>query len=175
VAHRLPSWLVGLLLATPLLALTVWVVGGFATADSPPIEDAVPSSHPPPQGVLPGLAAPEADLPEERLEEHVNGAADALRAAGCRRLVYWRFENSSADAELLVFRTAAEARTLMEKEAGPERTPGPGDEARVTEQFVYFRRGMVLVRLFLDPGAEPSGLVERATEIDRALANGGPL
>jgi hypothetical protein len=175
VAHRLPSWLVGLLLATPLLALTAWVVSGFAASDARPLAGAAPSPRPPSPGVLPGLAAPTADLPEARFEEHVNGAADALRADGCRRLLYWRFEDPPADAELLVFRTAADARAVMETEAGPERTAGPGDEARLTEQSVYFRRGSVFVRLFLDPGAGPYGLVERANEIDRALAIGGPL
>jgi hypothetical protein len=175
VAHRLPSWLVGPVLAAPLLALTVWVVSGFAPSDSPPPEPATPRPETAPQGILPGLPAPHVDLSEERLEEQVNGAADALRADGCRRLLYWRFEDPPSDAELLVFRTAENAQAVMEKEAGPERTPGPGDAAQVTEQSVYFRRGSVFVRLFLDPGAEPHGLVERATEIDRALAIGGAL
>jgi hypothetical protein len=175
VAQRLPSWLVGLLLAAPLLALTAWVMSGFASAVSPPLEPAALPTETTPRGVLPGLAAPQADLPEERLEEHVNGAADALRADGCRRLLYWRFEDPPTDAELLVFRTAENAQAALAKQAGPERTLGPGDEAQVTQQSVYFRRGPVLVRVFLDPGAETHGLVERANDIDRALANGDPL
>jgi hypothetical protein len=174
VAQRLPFWLVGLLLAAPLLALTAWVVRGLAPAVSPPLDPTAPPAETP-RAVLPGLAAPEADLTEERLEDRVNGAADALRADGCRRLLYWRFEDPTADAELLVFRSVGEARAALERQAGPERTPGPGDEAQVARQSVYFRRGPVLVRLFLDPGAEPYGLVGRAHEIDRALENGGPL
>jgi len=68
------------------------------------------------------------------------------------------------------------ARAVLEREAGPERAPGPGDEAQVSDQAVYFRRGTVLVRVFLDPGATPppGELVARAAEIDRALREGGP-
>jgi len=106
----------------------------------------------------------------------VDGAADALRADGCRRLVYWRFARPPADAEALVFRTVDGARAVLEREAGPGRTPGPGDEAQVSAQAVYFRRGSVLVRVFLDPGASPppGGLLALAGEIDRALQEGGP-
>ena len=123
-----------------------------------------------------GLPEQRADLPSERLEERVDGAADALRADGCRRLVAWRFERPPADAEALVFRSADGARAVLEREAGPGRTPGPGDEARVSEQAVYFRRGPVLVRVFLDPGASPppGELLARAGEIDRALREGVP-
>ncbi len=117
------------------------------------------------------------DLPAERLEEHVDGAADALRASGCRRLVAWRFEKPPADAEALFFATAEGAGAVLEREAGPERTPGPGDEAAVSAQAVYFRRGTALVRVFLDPGVSSSegDLVARAEEIDRALQARGPL
>ena len=101
-------------------------------------------------------------------------AADALRADGCRRLVLWRFEKPPADAEALFFAAAEGARAVLGREAGAERTPGPGDEAQVKDQAVYFRRGTVLVRLFLDPGATPppGELVARAVEIDRALQAG---
>jgi len=116
-------------------------------------------------------------VPAERLEEHVNGAADALRASGCRRLVAWRFEKPPADAEALFFGTAEGARAVLEREAGSERTPGPGDEAQVSEQAVYFRRGAALVRVFLDPGATAAegDLVARAQEIDRAIQERGPI
>ena len=82
-----------------------------------------------------------------------------------------------ADAEALFFATAEGARAVLEREAGPERTPGPGDEAAVSAQAVYFRRGTALVRVFLDPGASApeGGLVARAREIDRALQARGPL
>ena len=53
----------------------------------------------------------------------------------------------------------------------------PGDEAQVSEQAVYFRRGSTLVRVFLDPGASATGgeLVARAQEIDRAIRERGPM
>jgi len=170
VARRLPSWLLALALATPLVALTVWVIHG-ATHPSRSVATTVA-----PSGALPGLPPPHADLPADRLEERVDGAADALRADGCRRLVAWRFERPPADAEALFFGTVESARTVLERETGAERTPGPGDEAQVSPQAVYFRRGTVLVRVFLDPGASPSpdALVGRAREIDRALQAGGP-
>ena len=126
----------------------------------------------------PALAAlpPDADLPADRLEERVDGGAEALRADGCRRLLHWRFETPPADAEALVFETADGARTVLTREAGDERTPGPGDEAQLSPQSAYFRRGSVYVRIFLDPGApESPELRKRAEEIDRVLAAGGSL
>jgi hypothetical protein len=175
---RLPSALLAVLLATPLVGLTAWVVHGAlnpprrAAADAP-----VPEPHPGgPAGVWPGLPQHRVDLPADRLEEQVDGAAEALRASGCRRLVAWRFEKPPADAEALFFATAEGAHTVLEREAGPGRTPGPGDEAQVSEQAVYFRRGAALVRVFLDPGATaPAGdLVARAQDIDRAIRERGP-
>jgi hypothetical protein len=162
--------LVAAALAVPLVALIAWLSRGAVDPRA---------SHPRTAGqadVWPGLPQPQADLPSERLEERVNGAADALRAGGCRRLVAWRFERPPADAEALFFGTADGARAALAREAGPGRTPGPGDEAQVSAQAVYLRRGSVLVRVFLDPGASPrpGDLVARAGEIDRALQEGGP-
>jgi hypothetical protein len=162
--------LVAAALAVPLVALIAWLSRGAVDPRA---------SHPRTAGqadVWPGLPQPQADLPSERLEERVNGAADALRAGGCRRLVAWRFERPPADAEALFFGTVDGARAALAREAGPGRTPGPGDEAQVSAQAVYFRRGRVLVRVFLDPGASPrpGDLVARAGEIDRALQEGGP-
>ena len=167
--RRLRTWLVALAFAAPLAAITAWVLRG---ANDPQAREPRPAE---PAGVWPGLPQHRADLPAERLEERVDGAADALRASGCRRLVAWRFERPPADAEALFFGAADSAHAVLEREAGPERTPGPGDEAQVSDQAVYFRRGMVLVRVFLDPGATPppGGLVARAEEIDRALQRGG--
>jgi hypothetical protein len=176
MTRRLPSWLLASLLATPLVGLTAWLVRGAVTS-SPRASTEVPQPQPGgPAGVWPGLPQHRADLPADRLEERVDGAADALRADGCRRLIYWRFEAPPADGEALVFRTADGARAVLAREAGPDRTPGPGDEAQVSPQAVYFRRGSVLVRVFLDPGATPppDALVARAGEIDRALQQGGP-
>jgi len=174
MAGRFPSWLVATLLAAPLLGLTAWVVSGArrSAPAAPP-----PSRAVEPPGPLPGFPLPSADLPADRLEEQVDGAADALRADGCRRLLYWRFEDPSAEAEVLVFHSEDGARATMEKEAGPERTEGPGEEAQVAAQFAYFRRGNVFVRLFGDPGAAgpDDALARRTAEIDDALARGGPL
>lgn len=170
MARRLRTWLLALALAAPLVAITAWVIHG---ATYPPSRPTVPGEL---AGAWPGLPRHLADLPSERLEERVDGAADALRADGCRRLVLWRFEKPPADAEALFFAAAEGARAVLGREAGAERTPGPGDEAQVSGQAVYFRRGTVLVRLFLDPGATPppGELVARAVEIDRALQAGGP-
>ena len=164
------TWLVALALAAPLVAITAWVIHG---ATDPRARQPSPGG---PTGVWPGLPQHRADLPSERLEERVDGAADALRADGCRRLLYWRFERPPADAEALVFRTVDGARAVLQREAGPGRTAGPGDEAQVTPQAVYFRRGAAFVRVFLDPGASPppGELVARAREVDRALQAGGP-
>jgi hypothetical protein len=168
MARRLRTWLLALVLAAPLAAITAWVIRG---ATGPPARPPASGER---AGAWPGLPRSLADLPSDRLEERVDGAADALRADGCRRLVHWRFERPPADAEALVFRTADGARAVLAREAGPGRTPGPGDEAQVSDQAVYFRRGTVLVRVFLDPGtaAPPGELVARAVEIDRAVQAG---
>jgi hypothetical protein len=170
MARQPTTWLVAFALAAPLVAITAWVIHG---ATDPRARQAAPGGL---ARVWSGLPEHRADLPSERLEERVDGAADALRAEGCRRLVYWRFERPPADAEALVFRSADGARAVLEREAGPGRTPGPGDEAQVSAQAVYFRRGSVLVRVFLDPGGSPppGELLARAGEIDRALREGGP-
>ena len=177
MTRRLPSALVAVLLATPLIALTAWLVHGALKPPSRASSGAIPQPHPDgPAGVWPGLPQHRVDLPAERLEEQVDGAAEALRASGCRRLVGWRFEKPPADAEALFFATAEGARAVLDSEAGPGRTPGPGDEAQVSKQAVYFRRGSTLVRVFLDPGTSaPAGdLVSRAQEIDRAILERGP-
>jgi hypothetical protein len=179
MTRRLPSALLAALLALPLIALTAWVARGALKAPRRTASDApAPQARSGgPAGVWPGLPPHRADLPADRLEEHVDGAADALRASGCRRLVAWRFEEPPADAEALFFATAEGARAVLEREAGSERTPGPGDEAQVSAQAVYFRRGALLVRVFLDPGATAAAgdLVARAQEIDRAIQQRGPM
>ena len=175
---RLHSALLATLLSVPLIGVTAWVVRGALQAPRASSEAAVPQPHPEgPAGVWPGLPQHRVDLPAERLEEQVDGAAEALRASGCRRLVAWRFEKPPADAEALFFATAEGALAFLDKEAGPARTPGPGDEAQVSPQAVYFRRASTLVRVFLDPGASaPAGeLVARAQEIDRAIRERGPM
>jgi hypothetical protein len=178
--RRLPSWAPSLLLAAPLVALSAWVIHGAVTrSHGPSPEPAVqPSTAPGPPAsaqLLPGLPAPEADLPAHLLEERVNGAADVLRSHGCRRLLYWRLLEPPAELELLVFEAAEGARGVMEREAGPERSTELGDESELGEQAVYFRRGRFYVRLLLDPGAsvEPGALTRKARELDRALMQEG--
>jgi len=168
--RRPAAWLVAAALAAPLVAFAAWLIRG---AVDPHAGQPRPAGL---AGVWIGLPPHRADLPADRLEERVDGAADALRAEGCRRLVAWRFEAPPADAEALFFATTQGARAVLEREAGRERTPGPGDEAQVSAQAVYFRRGTALVRVFLDPGASPAPdeLVSRARDIDRALQAGGP-
>ncbi len=146
-------WLVGLALAAPLVLLTAWLVGGVVRLGG--VSDSRPSAP----GPLPTL-----DLPASRLEERVDGGAEALRAAGCQRLLYWRSEDPPADAEALVFDTVAHARAALEREAGPERTAGPGEEAQVSDQAAYFRRGTVLVRVIADPGVTGPGRLLKAAE-----------
>ncbi len=168
---RWPAWIVAPALATPLVALTAWLVHGLV-APPPAREGTAPAGAASRFAALP----PETDLPADRLEERVDGGAEALRADGCRRLLYWRFETPPADAEALVFATEDGAKTVLAREAGDERTAGPGDEAQVSAQTTYFRRGRFYVRIFLDPGApESPELRKRAEEIDRVLSAGGPL
>jgi hypothetical protein len=160
MARSRRPWLVGLALAAPLVLLTAWLIGGALRPD--PVDHGAAQAS----DTLP----PAAEFPADRLEERVDGAADALRAAGCERIRYWRLDAPPADAEALVFRSPDLARAALEREAGPARTGGPGDEAQVTEQAVYFRRGAVLVRVFPDPGAAaPSGLLRVAERLDTAL------
>ena len=170
MSRQLRTWLTAVALAAPLVAITAWVIHGALDAGASTATAAGPA------GAWPGLPPPDADLPADRLEDRVDGGADALRRDGCSRLVYWRFERPPADAEALFFASPDRARAVLEREAGAERTPGPGDEAQVSPQAVYFRRGSVLVRAFLDPGAEPpaGALVARAQEVDRALLKGAP-
>jgi hypothetical protein len=167
---RPAAWFVAAALALPLLALTAWLIRGAVDPRAPQPRPAGAA------GFWPGLPQHRVDLPANRLEEQVDGAADALRADGCRRLVAWRFERPPADAEALFFGTVEGARAALGREAGKERTPGPGDEAQVSPQAVYFRRGTVLVRVFLDPGASLSSgdLLDRARDVDRALQERSP-
>jgi hypothetical protein len=167
---RWPTWVVAPALGAPLVALTAWLAHGLV---------APPPSHTEPKAAAAApawSAPPDADLPGDRLEERVDGGAEALRKDGCRRLLHWRFETPPADAEALVFATVDGARTVLAREAGGQRTAGPGDEAQLSPQSAYFRRGAIYVRIFLDPGApESPELRKRAEEIDRVLAAGGSL
>jgi hypothetical protein len=150
--RRWQAWLVGLALVTPLGGLAAWIAHGALAART---------------ATLPSPT----DYAADRLEERVDGGADALRAAGCLRLRHWRLESPPADAEALFFTTVDAARSALAREAGPGRTAGPGDEAQVSPQAVYFRRGPIVVRLFADPGAaaDAAALPGAAALLDRAL------
>lgn len=166
------SWVVSLLLSTILAviatALTVGWLNRMFGPDLAPAAGVVAAA-----GLLPGFPEPLADLPPERFFERVDGAADALIAAGCVRLVHWHLPDLPADLELLVFRDEAGAAQVLGREIGPERTPGPGDEASVAPGSVYFRRGRIYVRLLAEAGQEPAGgrLAELAQRADAALAS----
>jgi hypothetical protein len=135
---------------------------------------------------LGGFPPPDADFAAGRLYERVNGAADALRAAGCVRLLVWTFDNPPAEMELLVFTTDEGAARVLSRDAGSERTAGPGDECSAGERSVFFRRGRHYARLLVEPGvaAPAPRLLELAVRVDRALremiaaaadaAGGGP-
>jgi hypothetical protein len=176
--RRAWPWLQALLLAAPLVAFSAWLArGALARSHGPGAAAPTAASTVTPRALLAGFPAPEADLPQGRLEDRVDGAAEALRADGCRRLLYWRLASPAADLELLVFRTAEGAHRSLDREVGPERTAGPGDEAQASAQAVYFRRGTVLVRLLLDPAATAGAdaLAARAVAVERGLAQGAGL
>ena len=168
------SWLVPILLSIPLLAVTAWVgvswVRGGRTAADPAI--AAPAGSTGALAAVPGFPAPEVDLNKDHLEDRVDGAAEYLRGLGCTRLVYWRLTQPPADLELLVFGSPGAAAQALVHDAGAERTPGPGEEAQVSSQAVFFRRGPYFVRVFADPTApaDAAALVRRATDLDRVLA-----
>jgi hypothetical protein len=168
------SWLVPTLLTIPLLAVAAWtavswVRGGRTAVD--PIAPAAARRGSPGITSVPGFPPPEVDLPVDHLEDRVDGAAEFLRGLGCSRLVYWRLAEPAADLELLVFRDPAGAGQALAHDAGPERTPGPGEEAQVGPQALYFRRGPFFVRMFADPGApaDPAMLARRAGDLDKTL------
>jgi hypothetical protein len=180
--HRVPPAVV-LLLAAPLVALAAWIALGGAKRSFGP---AAPPAHSVPDGVagLPrpaGLGAPEADLPPDRFWERVDGAADGLIAAGCRRMVVWRTAAPPAEIELLVFAAADGAAAFLGRDAGPERTPGGlGDEASVAPESIFFRRGRQYVRIIAAPApapaadpANPASLLDLARNVDSAIVANG--
>jgi hypothetical protein len=175
MSGRKPHSLVtALLLAAPLVGLTAWVLHGALRPDlSADVggEASTKTTVSRPQPAVAGFRAPDADLPADKLEDRVDGAAEYLRGQGCVRLLFWRLAHPAADLEILVFDRSDGAKSVLTRDAGPERTKGPGDEAQVSAQAVYFRRGVHLVRLFADPDSpgDPQLLSRKAAEIDGAL------
>lgn len=165
----LRSWLVALALATPLLLILGWLLHGALTP--PSRSESVAGAEEPTPPTAPVGLPPTLDLPASRLEERVDGGAEALRAAGCTRLLYWRSEVPAADVEALVFDGVERARTALAREAGSERTPGPGDEAQVSATAAYARYGAVVVRVFADPGTgDAAALVSLVRRLEPRLA-----
>lgn len=116
---------------------------------------------------------PDKDLRPDHFHERVDGAAPALIALGCRRLLYFRLESPPADLEVLVFATADGAGEALSRDAGDARSPGlPGDEAWANEQCVFFRRGDVYVRLIGDDRGHARAIRAEAERVDRAMAQG---
>ena len=116
------------------------------------------------------LGPPELDLPADRLDEHVNGAAPWLQSIGCRRLLFWRVAQPPAELEVFVFSTDAGAQQALDKDSGGDRTRAvPGDEGWTNHQVVYFRRGTVYCRLIAESAVPNNGLTDFARRIDRAI------
>jgi hypothetical protein len=173
---RSRSLLAAALLLLPLAAILGWLAHGVwhpaaPPAGSAPATQATASSK---ASALPGLPAPQADLPPDRLHERVNGAEDYLRAQGCVRLLAWDLADPKASLEVLLFSSPEGARKVLDRDAGPSRTEGPGDEASADPQGILFRRGRAYVRLVADPEAPPdaSRLLAEAAKVDRAILDG---
>jgi len=162
---------------TPLAALAIGAA--FWLADRSPAPGsradlaptAAPASSATPSGS--GYPSPSLDLPASRLHERVNGAESVLRAAGCRRLLFWRTEQPPADLELLVFADAAGAAKWLERDAASDRTGGvPGDEGWMNTQVLYFRKGPLYVRLIADQPTDTKALLAQGRKIERAITQG---
>jgi hypothetical protein len=163
---------VALLLAAPLVALAAWIaVGGVTRSFGPTAATGLPRPA--------GLGAPEVDLPPARFWERVDGAADGLIAAGCRRMVVWKTAAPPAEIELLLFAAVDGAAGFLARDAGSERTAGgPGDEASVAPESIFFRRGRHYVRIVAGavPPADPAGtatLLDLARNVDSAIVANG--
>jgi uncharacterized protein DUF6599 len=138
----------------------------------PPKPPATPSSAPLNVPVLGGFPPPDEEYPADRLFERVDGAADALIAAGCERLLFWRIADPPAEMEVLVFDRPEGAARVLARDAGEGRDPGPGDEASVSDQSIFFRRGRFYVRIVGDPESNRSR--ERLLELGRRADRGLP-
>ncbi len=176
--NRRLGWLGGLLLSVPLVCILAWlIIGGMGRSFGPGGLSSGASGTPSaaPSWILSGFPPPDGDYPADRLFERVNGAADALIAAGCGRLLFWRTEDPAAEMELLVFDGAPGAAAILARDAGPGRDPGPGEEASVTDQSVFFRRGRFYVRILGDPSDNPGRerLLDLAGRADRGLPPSG--
>jgi hypothetical protein len=186
---RRSAWIRGLLLALPLLGLATWLtVGGISRSfgpdlevpelvgePSPPELDAAREASP---AAAASFAAPPAGLPSDPEDygpdtffERVNGADEYLISKGCRRILVWVFDDPDSELELLVFETADGASEVLARDAGPERHEGPGEEASISDDAVFFRRGELYGRLYAmgDALPKPGALAALALRIDESL------
>jgi len=171
--------IMALLLAAPLLALAAWIVtGGLRRSFGPAPAGAGGATATTTVPRIEGLGLPEADLPPDRFWERVNGAADTLIAGGCRRMLAWKTDDPRAEVEILVFETTAGAATFLERDAGVGRSSGgPGDEASIAPDSVFFRRGRHFVRVLAGPfapgssaaGHDAAAITDLARNVDSAL------
>ena len=171
---RSRAWLWAVLLATPLVIVAGWLTtGGLGRSFGP--AGAAPGTGPPNAAPgafrLTGFPDPEQDLPADRLYERVDGAAETLRRSGCRRLLFWNLDQPAAELEVLAFDDPQGASETLSRDAGDERTPGPGDESSVGSNAVFFRRGSHYVRVLANPleAVSPEELLALAGRVDRAL------
>jgi hypothetical protein len=150
---------------------TLWLVGFAVACGAPPNSARAPA----PVASAPAAAypAPQAVFPADRLDERVDGAAELLRKAGCRRLLYWRLEDPPADLELYVFTEAQAAKAALARDAGTDRSSAsPGDEGWAGPQCLFFRRGANYVRLIADQAVTAEALTAQAQRLDRAVVRG---
>lgn len=158
VRHRSSAAWVAVLLLIPLVGITAWLVHSALNPEplqvpvlAPPDPRSTPSAPTPTANA--SLPDPQDSFPPERLFERVDGAADFLISLGCEKLSFWRLEDPPADLEILFFSSGEGAGKALAQDAGSDRTPGPGDEAFVAAESVFFRRGRAYTRLIGDPGA----------------------
>jgi hypothetical protein len=190
---RRSAWIRGLLLALPLVGLATWLtVGGISRSFGPAPETAAPVSGvgelastpaapalpdqtaaPQASALPPGLPSGPEDYGPETFFERVNGADEYLISKGCRRILVYVFDDPPAELELLVFETAEGASEVLARDAGPERHEGPGEEASLSDEAVFFRRGELYGRLYAMGEAlpKPGALAALAQEIDRSVAD----
>jgi len=165
-------WIRPILLLLPLAVILSWLASGWRDQSFGP-EAAPPAGATAavPAFALAGLPLPLEDYLPARLHERVNGAADALIADGCGRLLFWRMEEPPAEIELLIFDSAEGAGRALARELGPDRTPGPGDEAWAGEEAVFFRRGPYYARLLPEAGTKPgaAALLALAETVDAGV------
>ena len=161
----------------PLAALAIgaasWIAYRAFSTSIPASLAPAPAPAPSATPSGPKYPSPTLDLPASRLHERVNGAEPVLRAAGCRRLLFWRIEQPPADLELLVFAGPAGAAKWLGRDAATDRTSGvPGDEGWMNTQVLYFRKGSLYVRLIADHPVTSEALLTQGTKIERALDRG---